>query len=275
MAQFVTNRPRMSDPTSKKTKGRTQRFWETLKVICYEVGGLAFALSSIFFFSAMSEYKVVGQSLALSGAVIYFWVTFNDFIEVIRYWHYNKTKGQTNYMEYTTSGLYACGTLLFVIGNCVSLPFIDHTEAGAWLYITGAALYVFSGLVNVLQIVEAPSLISLQLFNFTLVFFILGSTLFFVSTIPYLWSLSGSAANDFKNLSAGQYLAGSLFFIFGGMGVSIKKSLNNEIGHYRTTSLLERLFLKGLRNEIKEKGNLSDFLQSLKDDSKADQDEED
>jgi uncharacterized membrane protein len=68
------------------------------------------------------------------------------------------------------------------------------------------------------MIFKAPSRITIQLANLTAVTFVVGSTLFVVASIPYLWSVE--AAADRRTLFAylaSQYLAGSVLFFLGGV----------------------------------------------------------
>jgi hypothetical protein len=77
---------------------------------------------------------------------------------------------------------------------------------------------VVGACINVLQIVEAGSLLTLQLMNLTAVTFVVGSVLFTVASIPYLWSLPDEVTERtvFAFL-AWQYLVGSVLFLFGGI----------------------------------------------------------
>ena len=69
-----------------------------------------------------------------------------------------------------------------------------------------------------LQIVHADSLVTLQLMNLTAVSFVVGSVLFVVASVPYLWSVQAEADRTMLyTFLAWQYLAGSILFLLGGV----------------------------------------------------------
>ena len=69
-----------------------------------------------------------------------------------------------------------------------------------------------------LQIVQAGTLVTMQLMNLTAVTFVVGSVLFTVASIPYLWKVPNP---DLKTtlyaFLAWQYLTGSILFLLGGV----------------------------------------------------------
>ena len=90
--------------------------------------------------------------------------------------------------------------------------------SGAWCFIAGSVLLTLGACVNVLQIVRADSRITLQLMNLTAVTFVVGSVLFIVASVPYLWHLN--SAGDRTTLFgflAWQYVVGSGLFLLGGL----------------------------------------------------------
>eukprot|EP01024_Parvocaulis_polyphysoides_P041376 TRINITY_DN37945_c0_g1_i2.p8 TRINITY_DN37945_c0_g1~~TRINITY_DN37945_c0_g1_i2.p8 ORF type:complete len:148 (+),score=13.51 TRINITY_DN37945_c0_g1_i2:476-919(+) len=81
-----------------------------------------------------------------------------------------------------------------------------------------ASFFLVGACVNVVQIVEAGSILSMQLLNATAICFVVGSVMFAVASIPYLWKLDGSHIQDtLFTYVAWQYIVGSILFFLGGL----------------------------------------------------------
>jgi hypothetical protein len=77
---------------------------------------------------------------------------------------------------------------------------------------------VLGACINVLQIVRAESKVTLQLMNLTALTFVVGSVLFAVASIPYLWQdVPEPLQRTLYAFLAWQYLIGSLLFLLGGV----------------------------------------------------------
>lgn len=202
------------------------------------------------------------------GSINYVFVTGSDFIEVLIYWKKKDPKVPLERIKYITSSIYAIGSSCFLIGSVFSLSLLDQVEKGAWLYIIGSRFFIIGVIFNLFQIIKVDKLINLLLFNFTLICFLLGSVLFFVSSIPYLWSLSASAKKNLETLGAAQYFAGGLFFLLGGLLISHRKNFQHSLKPHRSTLRIEKSFLRSLKNQIKHKGNLSQFKSNRKNNKK-------
>jgi len=145
-------------------------------------------------------------------------VTLHDLLEALSYRRSEMHQGLRSDLEIVAAISYVAGTGLFLIGSVFFLSVIDWTAGGAWCFIVGSGLFVVGASVNVLQIVQAGSLITLQLMNLTAVSFVVGSVLFAVASVPYLWSFD-SDGDLFKlyTFLAWQYLIGSCLFLLGGL----------------------------------------------------------
>jgi len=256
MAQLIS-KPSRAKASNKKASSSFEKKWETLKAIFYELGGVAFVLGSLFYFPALSDLNIFGQVLFLIGSCMFSFVTVDDLINVLKY--QRNSKNPADYIEIFISVFYAAGSIFLLSGNITGLFQTSLQNIKAWFFIFGSSFYIIGIFLNFFEIIKAPSLILLQLFNLTLIFFILGAVLFLTASIPFLWNLSGSVENKFKILSAAEYLAGSLFFLFGGMLIAHRKSIRNKILSYRFTMHLENRFINEIKREIKEKGNLSQY----------------
>jgi hypothetical protein len=120
--------------------------------------------------------------------------------------------------EYIAAASYLSGTLLFTFGSIFFLSAVGWFTAGAWFFVIGSLCFVLGACINVLQIVKAADLLTLQLMNLTAVSFVVGSVLFTVASIPYLWSVESPVDRETINaFLAWQYLVGSCLFLAGGV----------------------------------------------------------
>src|SRR5699024_6164329 len=186
MPHLVTHRPRLTNLRSSDENHPSHNRWEPYSAISHKIGGLTFVGGSLFFFPALADYLAVGDWLFCIGSVLYLLVTGHDLLEVAKYWRHHNTDTFADHIEFICAWSYVIGSALFVIGSLCFLPSENATVLGAWLFIVGSVLFVVGGLVNILQVVEAPSMLYMQLFNFTVALFVIGSALFAVATIPYL-----------------------------------------------------------------------------------------
>ena len=153
------------------------------------------------------------------GSLFYLVVTGHDMVEVI--FHARACASSTTLwdkLDFIAVGAYLTGTLLFLAGSILFLSTIGLIRAGAWCFVVGSLLFVLGATVNVLQIVQAKDLQTLQLMNLTALTFVTGSVLFSVASVPYLWSIDTPADKRvIDDFVAWQYLVGSMLFLVGGM----------------------------------------------------------
>jgi hypothetical protein len=113
---------------------------------------------------------------------------------------------------------YKIGGIIFIIGSIFFLSAVGWFQASAWTFVVGSLLFVVGACINVLQIVQAQSIITLQLMNLTAVSFVVGSVLFTVASVTYLWDVKApSDRTTLYTFLAWQYLTGSLLFFIGGV----------------------------------------------------------
>jgi hypothetical protein len=228
MPHLITHRPRLTNLASSDEADTSHKAWETFSAISYKIGGLTFVAGSVFFFPALSGYLAAGDWLFFAGSVLYLAVTGHDLLEVIKYWHHHDTD-----------------------------TFADHVEfVAASSYVLGSALFMIGGFVNVLQVVEAPSLIYMQLFNTTITQFIVGSALFLVATIPYLWHLSGHGATRVTTLAAAEFTFASVLFFTGGIAIYYRKLVRDKLEVFCHANEFGTMFIRRLQSEIHDKSTL-------------------
>jgi hypothetical protein len=219
MPHLFVNRPRLHDLIGKEPSLRDQFRWETINAVIYQAGGLFFIAGSVFFFPKLSAYANLGAWIFILGSLLYLVVTGHDMAEVIQY---DRTRVRPptvwDRLEFWAARTYVVGTILFVAGSIFFLSSVGLFTSGAWCFVIGSLLFVVGATINVLQIVQAANLLTLQLMNLTALTFVTGSLLFMVASIPYLWQFANiSDREKVDAFLAWQYLAGSFLFFAGGL----------------------------------------------------------
>jgi hypothetical protein len=219
MPHVFSNRPRLHDLTAPRSDLRAQFRWETINAVAYKIGGVVFIIGSILFFPAFEAYADLGAWTFFVGSLIYLLVTVHDLLEVRRSWHEPSSDSDAaQVLDYVAAVSYVWGTILFIVGSIFFLSAVGWVMAGAWCFIVGSLLFVAGACVNVLQIVLARSKLTLQLMNLTAVSFVVGSVLFAVASVPYLWPAEPEPfRTTLHAFLAWQYLIGSLLFFLGGV----------------------------------------------------------
>ena len=218
MPHMFTNRPRLMDLTKAHADLKSQFRWETINAVLYKIGGVVFIAGSILFFPAFEKYADYGAWTFFFGSLLYLIVTMHDLLEVRRHWHTMQSHDLQEILEYVAAASYLWGTILFVVGSVFFLSSVGWLRAGAWCFVAGSLLFVTGASVNVLQIVRSRSLLTLQLMNLTAIAFVVGSVLFTVASVPYLWDLGdGAVRTILYSFLAWQYLIGSVLFFLGGV----------------------------------------------------------
>ncbi|MEO9902043.1 YrhK family protein [Nisaea sp.] len=218
MPHFFAHRPRSLALFRKEANARHHFLWETINAVVYLLGGAIFVFGSIFFFPTLSAWQDVGAAAFVLGSVLYLIVTAHDFAEVMRHCRADrKDSSLRRKFDLSAATAYLTGTVLFTVGSAFFLSAIDWTEAGAWCFIIGSGLFLFGSTINILQIVFTGNIITLQLMNLTAVNFVVGSVLFCVASVPYLWSLQTSADRHLLDtFLAWLFVVGSALFVVGG-----------------------------------------------------------
>lgn len=218
MPHMFTNRPRLHDLTSGRDDLKAHFRWETINAVFYKIGGLLFILGSICFFPRLEAYADFGAGIFFFGSLIYLVVTVHDFLEVRYHWWTINHQNRRAILEYTAAASYVWGTILFTIGSVFFLSTVGWYYSGAWMFVIGSLLFVVGACINVLQIVQSRSIVTLQLMNLTAVSFVVGSVLFTVASVPYLWDVKAAPDRTILySFLAWQYLIGSALFFLGGV----------------------------------------------------------
>jgi hypothetical protein len=199
---------------------RAQRLMEGANMGLYLAGGLAFTFGSVFFFPVLARLEYIGVWAFVVGSICYVLVTSHDFLEVRHVRRYARAPDPRRQavLEHWATRAYLTGAALFAAGSVLFLPGIGRETAGAWCFIVGSLVFVLGAGINVLHIVVASSLLTMQLMNLTAVAFVVGSVLFTAASAPYLWRWGdGADAEHVFALVAGQYVVASLLFVVGGI----------------------------------------------------------
>ncbi len=218
MPHMFINRPRLHNLTRGRADLEAQFRWETINAVFYKIGGIIFIIGSILFFPRFKAYADIGAWTFFMGSLFYLVVTGHDFLEVRLHWRTGNHHDRNQILEYTAAASYVWGTILFTVGSIFFLSDVGWFQAGAWTFVVGSLLFVVGACINVLQIVQSESIITLQLMNLTAISFVVGSVLFTVASVPYLWDVKApSDRTTLYAFLAWQYLTGSLLFFIGGV----------------------------------------------------------
>jgi len=218
MPHMFTNRPRLHNLTGNRRDLRKQFRWETINAVLYKVGGLVFIIGSIFFFAKINPRKDLGCWSFFIGSLLYLIVTVHDLAEVWHNWQTTDRHDRKAILEYIAAASYVLGTILFTVGSIFFLSNVGLIIIGAWFFVIGSMLFVVGACINVLQIIHSQNLLTLQLMNLTAVTFVVGSVLFTVASVPYLWHLKSTYDHRILDIFlAWQYLVGSVLFFMGGV----------------------------------------------------------
>ena len=214
---MFVNRPRLYDLTSGSAELKAQFRWETINAILYKIGGFVFITGSVLFFPRFEAYADLGAWTFFFGSLLYLVVTGHDMAEAIRYRMTLARPSLASELELVAAAAYLIGTILFTLGSILFLSQVGLMTAGAWCFVVGSLLFVLGACINVLQIVQARAMDTLQLMNLTAVSFVVGSVLFTVASVPYLWSVAPEDREVLYGFLAWQYLIGSCLFLLGGV----------------------------------------------------------
>ena len=218
MPHLFVNRGRLHDLTRDRADLRAQFRWETINAVLYKIGGIVFIVGSILFFPKFDDYADIGAWTFFIGSLLYLVVTGHDLTEVRRYWRASDHHDRNKILEYIAAASYVWGTILFVVGSVFFLSIVGWFKAGAWCFVFGSLLFVVAACINILQIVAADSITTLQLMNLTAVAFVVGSVLFTVASVPYIWTIQAESDRTILYaFLAWQYLIGSVLFFMGGV----------------------------------------------------------
>lgn len=218
MPHLFANRDRMYALTGDVTDPHTRFLWESLNAVLYKLGGGIFMAGSLLFFPRFAAYQDLGAWLFFAGSQLYLVVTLHDLLEALAYRRRSLHKGRRSDLELLAAAVYLVGTLLFTVGSVFFLSQIGWFAAGAWCFVVGSLLFVVGASINILLIVHARTLVTMQLMNLTAVAFVVGSVLFAVASVPYLWTVEDRTDRlTLYAFLAWQYLVGSGLFLLGGL----------------------------------------------------------
>lgn len=218
MPHLFTSRPRQYTLFNEKSLGISEFNLELANGILYIVGGVTFIIGSVCFLPQYENFFDVGAWIFFGGSLVYLVVTGQDLWESANYLRSRTLISIWDWLEFLAANVYVIGTILFIVGSLFFLSQIDMIVAGSWCFIIGSLLFLIGACVNIVEIAKASSLVKLQLLNITAITFALGSTLFLVASIPYLWqSLDMEEESLLFSYVAWEYIVGSILFLVGGI----------------------------------------------------------
>jgi hypothetical protein len=215
---LFVNRPRLHDLTAGSHDLQAQFRWETINAINYKIGGIVFIIGSVLFFPRFEDLADLGAWTFFFGSLLYLVVTGHDFAECVKIRRSKLHLDKLERLEYVAAAAYLLGTILFTVGSIFFLSTVGFYESGAWCFVIGSLLFVLGACINVVQVEQGDTLLQRKLMGFTAITFVVGSVLFTVASIPYLWRYEAAADRTMEYaFLAWQYLVGSVLFFLGGV----------------------------------------------------------
>ena len=174
MPHVFVNRRRVHNLRKKREDLRSHFRWETINAFLYKAGGITFIIGSVFFFPRFERFQDIGAWVFFFGSLLYLVVTVHDLAEVLYNFQAGNAPDPGRNLEYIAAVSYTSGTILFTAGSIFFLSWVKLYREGAWCFVIGSLLFVIGSCINVLQIVKARSILTLQLLNLTAVTFVGG-----------------------------------------------------------------------------------------------------
>ncbi|MBV7434364.1 YrhK family protein [Cardiobacteriaceae bacterium TAE3-ERU3] len=243
MPHLVTARPRLFHPVHNER-------WFIINAFMYKFGGVVFVIGSVLFLPYFSAYVTTADYLFFIGSLCYLLVTGHDLRETRHYWQVHPTRTNAMRIELLAVWCYFFGSILFTIGSLCFLPQLNLENVGAWLFIIGSLLFIVGACANFMQLIQAPDALYIQLYNFTLVTFIVGSVLFLFMTVPYLQSYDAADTGSAYNLAATGFIIGSILFLLGGIFIYLRYIKEGQLTQHAPLSSMERQFIAAVKAEL-------------------------
>lgn len=150
--------------------------------------------------------------MCFAASILYIIVSAYDCVEI--FYH----PSDTPFIDAGAAASYLMGAIEFLFGSVLFLPTVGKCDTGALCFVVGSLLFVAGAVLNVMQIFQAPSARAAQYLFLTAVCCIIGSTMFAVASVPYLFSFENAKDEELIcRWLAQQYIVGSLFFLLGGL----------------------------------------------------------
>ena len=181
MPHLFTNRPRQHNLLSDEPAGSKHFNWESFNSVLYLLGGLTFVSGSIFFLPQYEKNADTGAWIFFGGSLLYLVVTVHDLFEASAFLRSRKNASFWERLELFAAVIYVSGTVLFIVGSLFFLSEIDFVIAGSWCFIWGSFLFLVGAFINVIQIIQAGSMFTLQLMNATAICFTIGAVIFLLA----------------------------------------------------------------------------------------------
>lgn len=204
--------------SSKKFKFEFEKWNNRL----YLFSSILFIIGSIFFLPSFSIYNTLGLKIFTIGLFISLALNLHDFYEVIQRYTDKKVFGFWNYLEISAVLLYLLGTINYLIGNYYFIFKPSDEWSAGFYFIVGSLIFTIAAIINLMLVTTEYSYHKLMLMNANAACNIIGSLLFVVGSIPYLWT---NFSLNLDTLMAYQFIFGSIAFFIG----SIFSQINTNI----------------------------------------------
>lgn len=191
-------------------------FWERFNAWVYLIGGVMFTIGSAFFLPQLGAEEAVGCWIFVAASVMWLIVSIHDAME-LGYFVNDRLHFPALDIDGAAAIIYISGSILYIMGSVFFLPNVAMFTPGAYCFIFGSILFVGGAIINGLQIFETKTKIDAQCMLLTAMFYVEGSVMFLVASIPYLFTFDDEAdERKVDTFLGGIFIGGSLCFTVGG-----------------------------------------------------------
>jgi len=235
-----------------------ENYVEYIDHIIFLLAMLGFVIGSVFFFPQFDPGNGLGEYIFTVASLMVLYLNGNDLVEVLKapssssnnnnnhavvIRKSNRASGVTTQPNHTTSlddhfeqqqqenstkdqRLDVLAPVFYIIGALLFTGpfFIWFPLTGGWLFVIGSLFFILGAFVNSLQIWDSPDRISAQMANTIVILYVIGSTMFFVASLPYVYTYDDERDTSLiDDISSSFYLIGSILYFVTGI-LEIRRS---------------------------------------------------
>jgi len=234
-----------------------ENYVEYIDHIIFLLAMLGFVIGSFFFFPQFDTGNNVGVYTFTVASLMVLYLNGNDLVEVLKApssssnnnthavvirKSYRASRGTTQ-PNHTTSlddhfeqqqqensakdqRLDILAAVFYIIGALLFTGpfFIWFPLTGGWLFVIGSLFFILGAIVNSLQIWDSPDRISAQMANTIVILHVMGATMFFVASVPYVKNYDDDRDTTMiYDMSSSFYVIGSILYFVSGI-LEIRRS---------------------------------------------------
>jgi hypothetical protein len=164
------------------------------------LGGALYVVGSVLFLPQLSQYADISAWCFVVGSTPYLIVAV---IEAFA------SKGRA---EFTISATSALAAACFLVGSVFFLSYVAIFPIGSGMFLFGCLLLTIGNVTGLLCLAGSSRMLIMVDLSF-----LVGSTIFIIASIPYMFDFQAAANNiQISTFLASLYIVGSFFFLLAG-----------------------------------------------------------